>query len=721
MKNLVKYLLMINILFLSFIKCDVDNENEKDHTNKINLPIYNSEIKKVNAGEVEIKKNKNKNNQSKFPITSKKSDIKNQQNQIEVIDKDLDFNKKINNINTDNIKINSSKTPNSNPQRLNEESEIYDKSKIDEIIHRAVRTGNSKLLIHYINIDFLNKKELIDLYKNITEEINHNHTSVVQALLNKGIKIDEEITDLNHIDKQNKTLLMFAVSHRTDMFKYILEHGANPRAKDDKNDTVLHHACSRGITSFENLEILLEKTDAIKDINAINNKGETPLDRTHNDYFYEYLVKKGAKHNKPISFSKACYLGNIDLVKTHINRINNTLKNISNKINNLGLELKNCKEINKCKNLKQKISYLECDYSNTKREFRNNINIAISTDNLELFKLLFNQGMKLASEEGAHSSINYLPSHFYQAIEKDRTKVLEYILKNKIPTDFKNLDGLDPKSKVYKLFKKYGYTHGPLPISKEIRRGNGEDIDNIKYLINNYDLKKEGLKPFIMTLKYANNNTIEILELLFKNGLKFEVNEESHKNDDFIDHNSSGFGSDINKKAYSSLELVDECISQYKGNPNNEALKYLFEKGIIKNINRKETIEGFYKYDRKLKKDILIKEKYPFEYLEIYRSITKNYNHSESRFNEMMDILIKYGKLELKTNGFTILHYASKFSGWYPSGSLFFLKYILKLIETKKLNIDINKKDRNGRTPLDYQKVGKLGYQLIYDMGGRHS
>lgn len=76
--------------------------------------------------------------------------------------------------------------------------------------------------------------------------------------------------DVNFVGEEGKTPLMGYLLHRPEAVKYLLEHGANPKARDDKGNTPLHHC----IYNAESARLLIE---AGADVNARNEAGDTPL------------------------------------------------------------------------------------------------------------------------------------------------------------------------------------------------------------------------------------------------------------------------------------------------------------------------------------------------------------------------------------------------------------------------------------------------------------
>lgn len=64
------------------------------------------------------------------------------------------------------------------------------------------------------------------------------------------------------------------INNHLDVVEFLVEHGANVNFKDDTDHTILHMAARTG--NPEMVKYLLAR-GAIKDINARNNKGRTPL------------------------------------------------------------------------------------------------------------------------------------------------------------------------------------------------------------------------------------------------------------------------------------------------------------------------------------------------------------------------------------------------------------------------------------------------------------
>ncbi|MCP3659964.1 MAG: hypothetical protein GY830_06470 [Bacteroidetes bacterium] len=803
------------------IGCQVDDENNFNENNyKTERPLYTNNSIKTNSGSSIKKANLNsEGSQNIKSVKNKDNPIKNSSNSIYSDTSDIEEQK----------------------DEQNEYSrQKYTKDQFYEIINRAFRTGNSESIISIIKNNSLSKEDKIYILKGAVKEINHDHSSVLAVLLNNGIKVDEELFEtVNYSRIKNKvTPLMLSVTHNYQITEFLLNNGANPNARDSFGNTPLHISCKSGCSYFNTIELLLEKTSAINDLNSPNAEQKTALDVLcdNKQKSYDYMVNKGAEHNNILSFALACKFGDFNIAKIHVKKITDKLDILTEKINNKEEEIRRYLTINyeeflnyvnkkinqisndikinatkidnidginnkitdiknfvaniktkenfsiKYKELKDKLynlqndikinkikinkeykylrelqyggiklhefyywnnkkyqtlmnekGHFECDFGNTKRELCK-YRCAIEYDRLDIYKLLleyYNKyNLEYEREDRSSSFTGQLPSKFYEAIQKDNIKVLEYILefnskqknqKDKIKLEIKSLDGIDPNSKTYALLDKYGYKH-IYPISREIRRNEGKDIESIKVFIKKFDFKKEDIKCFITTLRYGLNNTKQILDLLFENGLKLTIDDKIEKRKGYIEDENELFYYKKYKYKYSSIDLVEECISQYKGfDPNVKALEYLLEKNIIKDINRKAKIEHHIVYDRSLDKNIKKKSKYPLEYLEIYRIFVHDYNNTKDTFDKIMDLLISKGNLELKNKDFTILHFASKSCKWYPSGPRYFLEYVLDLIKNKKLKIDINQKDNSGKTPLDYQEPGNIGYQLIKNLGGKNS
>jgi ankyrin repeat protein len=113
-----------------------------------------------------------------------------------------------------------------------------------------------------------------------------NYTKCAEALCAGGANV-------NAINRDGVTLLTKAIDRdKKETIKFLLDHKADPNAKDKHNRTAIHMAASKGNQAV--METLL----ALKgDINIADDEGRTPLDYAgdSNAAWVEWLKSKGAK------------------------------------------------------------------------------------------------------------------------------------------------------------------------------------------------------------------------------------------------------------------------------------------------------------------------------------------------------------------------------------------------------------------------------------------
>jgi hypothetical protein len=107
---------------------------------------------------------------------------------------------------------------------------------------------------------------------------------ILSLLLEKGANIDK------HSDKKGATPLHYAIKYHPEYVKYLLDKGANVNITDFFQETPLHYAVSKvistGIHDFGIVKLLLEH-GAI--VTYENENGETALDLAADEYIHELM------------------------------------------------------------------------------------------------------------------------------------------------------------------------------------------------------------------------------------------------------------------------------------------------------------------------------------------------------------------------------------------------------------------------------------------------
>lgn len=112
--------------------------------------------------------------------------------------------------------------------------------------------------------------------------------------------LDKKFCDLEAKDHSSSTALMYAVFTNLNIFKLLLQNGANPKTTDDEGYTILHFFISRNdINNDDFSEFLQIACENGAEINAKNVNGVTPLMLAATDNSWENcktLMEYGADH-----------------------------------------------------------------------------------------------------------------------------------------------------------------------------------------------------------------------------------------------------------------------------------------------------------------------------------------------------------------------------------------------------------------------------------------
>lgn len=111
----------------------------------------------------------------------------------------------------------------------------------------------------------------------------------IDRLLNQG-------ADINAVNEEGCTLLHSVCGtyrDQADMVSKLLERGANAKARDNKGKTPLH--CASFSSHVKIAAVLLDQGGA--DVNASDDRGDTPLIESHQPNMVALLLEKGANVN----------------------------------------------------------------------------------------------------------------------------------------------------------------------------------------------------------------------------------------------------------------------------------------------------------------------------------------------------------------------------------------------------------------------------------------
>jgi serine/threonine-protein phosphatase 6 regulatory ankyrin repeat subunit A/serine/threonine-protein phosphatase 6 regulatory ankyrin repeat subunit B len=154
----------------------------------------------------------------------------------------------------------------------------------------------------------------------------------------------EHGADVNAKDEKNMTALHYAaILYLSEIFMYLVEHGADINEKDENNRTALHYAAERGL-----LEIVKYLVKHGADINAKDEKNKTALHYAAKrglSKIVRYLVQHGANEWNS-ALTRACYRGKTAAVralmnaKVDIQNVEDLIRRSGEVINTIELDLK---------------------------------------------------------------------------------------------------------------------------------------------------------------------------------------------------------------------------------------------------------------------------------------------------------------------------------------------------------------------------------------------
>lgn len=171
-----------------------------------------------------------------------------------------------------------------------------------------------KLCDHYYRFDDLDRSQFMQFIKNtgIDEQFVNarldlitEHNSFIYRIRQKDNQID--MTELERLIKIDKSLLHIPILYGDTMLsiaitkgdinaiKYLVSHGANLNAVDDRGTPALRYACCSNIDTFK---FLVQEYGL--DINQKNNNGDTLIHEAAsqgNSSIVDYLIKQGVNPN----------------------------------------------------------------------------------------------------------------------------------------------------------------------------------------------------------------------------------------------------------------------------------------------------------------------------------------------------------------------------------------------------------------------------------------
>lgn len=145
------------------------------------------------------------------------------------------------------------------------------------------------------------------------------------------VVINEENINLRLEDDNNDSLLLFAISdYGSEMYKFLIERGADVFLKNDENENILH--CAIYSNDVCRLEYVLNNFSI--NLNDQTKDGLTPLLLAlliGNNEMFNLLLQKNANVNIPdfennYPIHVACQYGDIEIVKSLVQR--NSLLNV---------------------------------------------------------------------------------------------------------------------------------------------------------------------------------------------------------------------------------------------------------------------------------------------------------------------------------------------------------------------------------------------------------
>ncbi len=157
----------------------------------------------------------------------------------------------------------------------------------DTLILIACRNGQEdilRLLLNYVNEEFINRKAHIDGFNAIFASVEANRPGCINALYEYGVTLEQKTDNDNKILPGATLLHLAAYYGRYEACKILLELGINANAKDINGYTALHTAVIQGHNNI--IDILLRFGT---DIYSTDNNGNIPLDYAQDVSIIELL------------------------------------------------------------------------------------------------------------------------------------------------------------------------------------------------------------------------------------------------------------------------------------------------------------------------------------------------------------------------------------------------------------------------------------------------